>query len=124
MFIVVREIRVEEVRIDVTRGGGIEGEGIEVEVDKIDVGGIEVDGIVVERTEVDGIKVEGIGEGAENQDGKMRPLLERRGFLGEKDNSEKLEETFKEEEEDLDKTFSVEVTCVKAYLKRNEVIKL
>ena len=59
-----------------------------------------------------------------DRDGKMRRLLERRGFLGEKDNSKKLEEIFGEEEEDLGKTFSTIVTCVKACLRRNEVMKL
>ena len=56
---------------------------------------------------------------------KFWHLQGRRGFLGEKDNFERLEETFGEEEEDLGKTFSIEVkTCVKAYLRRNEVKKL
>ena len=83
--------------------------GLGVEEVRIDVtggGGIEGEGIEVDR------------------DGKMRHLLERRGFLGEKNNSEKLKETSREEEEDLGKTFSAVVTCVKAYLRRNEVMKL
>ena len=56
---------------------------------------------------------------------KFWRLQRRRGFLGEKDNFERLEETFREEEEELCKTFIVEVkTYVKAYLRRNEVMKL
>ena len=102
MFIVVGEIGVEEVRIDVTGGGGIE---VEVEGIGIEVGGVVVEGMVVEGIAVGGggeeIRGEEIGKDAVDQDGKMHRLLERRGFLGEKDNSKKLEQIFREEEEDL-----------------------
>ena len=57
---------------------------------------------------------------------KFRCLFGRRGFLREKDNFERLEETFREEEEDgWCNIFIAEVKiCVKAFLRRNKVKKL
>ena len=91
MLIVVGEIRVKEVKIDVTGGGGIE---VEVEGISIEVGGVVVEGIVVEGIVVgaggEEIRGEEIGIDAVDRDGKMRHLLERQDFLGEKNNFEKL----------------------------------
>ena len=75
--------------------------------------------------------VEGIGGGLEggvwDRNGmKIWRLQRRRDFLGEKNNFERLEKTFREEEEDgWCKVFIAKVkTCVKACLRRNEVKKL
>ena len=114
------EIGVEEVGIDVTGGGGIE---VEVEGKVIEVGGVVVEGIVIRGGDEE-IRGEEIGVDGMDRDGKMCRLLERRDFLGEKNNFEKLEGTCVEEEEDCDRTFSTVVTCVKACLRRNEVMKL
>ena len=91
MLIVVGEIGVEEVEIDIIAGGGIE---VEVEGIGIEVGGVIVERIVVEVIIVRGgdreIRGEEIGVDAVGSDEKMHHLLERRGFLGEKNNSKKV----------------------------------